>query len=325
MKKRASLLLAVMLSCLVGIGWTPIAQGGNFSQQGDASARKAKRGPARPVTIPVGIKVKGDKSQELQLLDLTVTEDGETQQMLSIRSTYTNSPMSLAVLIQDDLVSSVSLEIKALRQFIAKLPKGSRVMIGYIRSGSLDVRQKFTTDLDKAAGALRTPLGLASAAPFNPYVEVLEGLGRFDSQPAGRRAMLVVSDGLDTSRGIDSSNPGQSIDLQRAINQAQRRSVAVYSFYSPSAGFGGGGNQLLIGNGQGSLSRLSSETGGRAYFQGTGAPVSFNPFLSELNAYLDRQIALTYLSTHPSKGLHRLQIRAVASAVDLTYPSGYSR
>jgi len=326
MKNRRSVLLSIALfSCLVGISWAPCSGGRAFPLQGDSSSKKPKRGSARPVTVPVGIKVRGTKPEELQLLDLNVTEDGETQSMLSIRSVYTNSPMAIAILIQDDLVSSASLEIKALREFITKSPKGSRVMIGYIRSGSLEVRQKFTTDLEKAASALRAPLGLASAAPFNPYVEVLEGLSRFDSQPAGRRSMLVVSDGLDTSRGIDSSSPGQSLDLQRTINQAQRRSVAVYSFYVPSVGLTSSNNQFLIGNGQSSLERLSTETGGRAFFQGTGAPVSFNPFLSELRAALDRQIALTYLSTHANKGFHRLQIRSLTAGVELTYPAGYTR
>jgi len=323
MKNRGSVLLIAGL--LLGAVFVPEPVSHALPSQGDASSRKAKRGVARPVTVPVGIKLRGKKPEEIQLLDLNVTEDGEAQSMLSIRSIYTNSPMSIAILLQDDLVSSVSLEVKALKEFIVKLPKGTRVMIGYIRSGSLEVRQKFTTDLDKAASVLRAPLGLASAAPFNPYVEVLEALSRFDSQPGGRRSMLVISDGLDTSRGIDSSDPGQSVDLQRAINQAQRRATAVYSFYAPGVALASSGNQVLSGNGQSSLQRLATETGGKAFFQGTGAPVSFNPYLTELSARLDQQIALTYLSTHGSKGFHRLQIRSLTAAVELTYPAGYTR
>lgn len=322
---RLLLVMAGLSGCLVVFGWAPNSTGRALSPQGDSASKKAKKRVARPVTVPVGIKVRGTKAEELQLLDLNVSEDGEAQTMLSIRSAYTNSPMAIAILIQDDLVSSVSLETKALRQFIVKLPKGSRVMIGYIRSGSLDVRQKFTTDLEKAASMLRGPLGVASAAPFNPFVEVIEGLSRFDAQPGGRRSMLVISDGLDTSRGIDSSDPGQSLDLQRAINQAQRRSVAVYSFYSPSVALASAGNLILIGNGQGSLARMATETGGRAFFQGTGAPVSFSPFIEELSGRLERQIALTYLSTHGNKGFHRLQIRALTTTAELTYPAGYPR
>ncbi|MFN2492983.1 MAG: hypothetical protein ABR501_08875, partial [Pyrinomonadaceae bacterium] len=199
---------------------------------------------------------------ELQTVDLAVSEDGEPQTILSIRSMGTSTPINLSVLIQDDVVSSVSLEIRSLSDFIRRLPHGSRVSVGYLRSGSLQVRQKFTTDLEKAAKSLRPPLGLASAAPYNPYVEIIEALKRFDSQPAGRRAILLVSDGLDVSRGVDSSSASQSLDLERAITDAQRRSVAIYSFFAPTVLSAASGT--LIGNAQSSLQRLSDETGGHA-------------------------------------------------------------
>jgi len=229
------------------------------------------------------------------------------------------------VLIQDDLVSSAGNEIKPIGEFIRKLPAGSRVMVAYIRSGSLQVRQKFTSDLDRAARALRMPLGVASASPFNPYVEVIEALNRFESQPSGRRSMLLISDGLDVARGVDSSSASQSLDLQRAINEAQRRSVAVYSFFEPSITLNQTNNGLLTGNAQSSLERLSSETGGRAYFQGTGAPVSFDPFLKDLDDRLQKQLAVTFLSTHLKKGFHKLQIRSVTPGIELSYPTGYIR
>ena len=322
-KDRAVLLLTVLLGCSLGI--SVITNAGAAVQSPDrTTAKKDSRGVAKPVTIPVGIRVRGAKPEpELQIIDLTIFEDGEPQSNLSIRSIGTNSPLTIEFLIQDDLVSSVSNEIKPIREFIRRLPKGSRVMVGYVRTGTLEVRQKFTSDLEKAANALRVPLGLASAAPFNPYVELLEGISRLDSQPAGRRAILLISDGLDISRGLESSSAGQSVDLQRAINEAQRRAVAVYSFYAPSITVDG--NQLLISNAQGSLQRLSDETGGRAFFQGTGAPVSFAPFLGELISSLDRQVALTYLSTHTKKGFHRLQIRTSTPGVELTHPAGYTR
>src|SRR5678815_3658549 len=56
--------------------------------------------------------------------------------------------LNLAILIQDDLISQVSNEIGVTRDFIRSLPQGSRVMVGYITAGSLQVRQPFTTDLE---------------------------------------------------------------------------------------------------------------------------------------------------------------------------------
>ena len=196
-------------------------------------------------------------------------------------------------------------------------------MVGYIRTGSLQVRQKFTTDLEKAAKAVRPPNGLASAAPYNPYVEVIEALKKFEAQPAGRRAILLVSDGLDTSRGVDSSGPTESLDLQRAINEAQRKSVAVYGFYVPTVA--AGTSSILVGNAQSSLLKLANETGGKAFFQGTGPPVSFDPFIRELDQSLEKQIAVTFLSTHPSKGFHKIAVKSSTPDVDVTHPSGYYR
>lgn len=286
---------------------------------GQGGARRS-RGAPRPVTVPVTIKVNKPET-EIRVVDLMVREDGEVQSLLSIRRPADN-PVTLAVLLQDDLVSSVASEARGVADFIRDLPAGSRVMVGYIRSGSLQVRRKFTTDLYRAAASVRPPLGSANASPFNPYVEIIEALRRFDSQPLGRRAILVVSDGLDVSRGLDSSSPSASIDLSRAIREAQRRGVAIYSIFAPPAI---SGNRLLIGNGQSSLQRLSDETGGKAFFQGTLAPVSFQPFLREISSTLERQIALTYLSTHPNKGFHRLEVKPLDRDVEVRHPAGYVR
>jgi len=294
--------------------------------RGDDRTRNATGSDARPVIIPLTIRLKGEtppSETELQTVDLTVNEDGDPQTILSIRSMGSNSPLNLMILVQDDVVPSIGLEIKSMANFISKLPRGSRVSVGYLHSGSMQVRQKFTSDLEKAARALRVPIGVASVAPYNPYVEVIDAAKRFDAQPAGRRAILLVSDGLDVSHGIDSSGPGQSLDLQRAITETQRRSIAVYSFYAPAALTAT--DSSLVANAQSSLTRLSDETGGKAFFQGFGPPTSFDPFLKELNSRLERQIALTYLSTHPGKGFHRVKITSSTPGVDVSYPSGYKR
>jgi len=312
-----SISVAFALLCSCAFGQAPTVSGGDG----------ASRGTGKPVTIPVTIRVKeetGIKEEgEFQNIDLTISEDGEPQTIISLRGIGTSSPITLAVLIQEDLVPSVGNEIKDLAEFIRTLPRGSRVMIGYLRTGSLQVRQKFTTDLERAASSLRPPAGFASAGPYNPYVEVIEALKRFESQPLGRRAILLVSDGLDISRGVDSSSPTQSVDLQRAVNESQRRGVAIYGFYAPT--LVAASNPSLASNAQSSLLRLSNETGGLAFFQGTGAPVSFEPFIRELDLSLQKQAALTFLSTHLRKGFHRIEVKSSTPGVRVSSPSGHVR
>ena len=283
---------------------------------------RTSRGAPKPVTVPVSIRLRQSTAVEMRIVDFLLREDGEIQREIS-RRTPIDSPMTLAILFQDDLVSSVSVETRNMANFIRNEPGGSRVMVTYIRQGSLEVRRKFTNELDKAAQSVRVPQGTAGAGAYNPYVEIIEGLRRFDSQPLGRRAMIVISDGIDISRGLDSSTPGQSVDLQRAITEAQRRSVAIYSIFAPSAA---PTQQALSLNGQSCLQQLSDETGGRAFFQGTsGAPVSFDPFLKEIDSLMSKQIALTYLSTHTNKGFHKLDIKPLERDVEIRHPAGYTR
>jgi hypothetical protein len=201
------------------------------------------------------------------------------------------TPLNIAILIQDDLVSQVGNDLDVTRDFIRSLPAGSRVMIGYITSGTLQVRQPFTTDLDRAASSLRLPLASQAASPFNPYVEVSEALRKFDAGWKGANALLLISDGLDISRGFDSTAAGNTLDLHRAIKHANERNVAVYSFYAPSVGLTSR-SRLAASYGQSSLNRLASETGGKAFFQGSSGFVSFDSHFRRLREALNAQHSL---------------------------------
>lgn len=209
--------------------------------------------------------------------------DSETMQTIE--------PLNLAILIQDDLVPQVGSELGVTREFIRSLPKGSQVMVGYITSGSLQVRQSFTTDLDKAARSLRVPIGSTTASPYNPYVEVIEALKKFKNEGStNANAILLISDGLDTSRGFDSTAAGNTLDIHRAIEKAKELRVAVFSFYAPSVGLTSR-SRLAASYGQSSLNRISNETGGRAFFQGTTGFVTFDSYFDRLREQLNRQYA----------------------------------
>jgi len=205
-------------------------------------------------------------------------------------SLQTIEPLNLAVLIQDDLVPHVGNELGVTREFIRSLPKGSQVMVGYITSGALQVRQPFTTDLDKAARSLRIPVGSTSSSPFNPYVEVIDAMKKFKGEWPNANAVLLISDGLDTSRGFDSTAAGHTLDIERAISEGNKRRISVFSFYAPSVGLTSQ-SRLAASYGQSSLNRLSNETGGRAFFQGMTGFVTFDSYFARLRETLNRQYA----------------------------------
>jgi len=199
-------------------------------------------------------------------------------------------PLNIAILVQDDLISRVGNELGVTRDFIRSLPAGSRVMVGYITAGSLQVRQPFTTEVNLAAKSLRIPIASTSASSYNPYVEVIEALKKFDSSWKGHNAVLLISDGLDTSRGFDATTAGHTIDIDRAIKEANKREVAIFSFYAPSVGLNSR-SYLAASYGQSSLNRVSDQTGGKAFFQGTTGFVTFDSYFSRLREQLNRQYA----------------------------------
>lgn len=285
-----------------------------------------QRQAVRTVTIPISIftktELRENQAQEYVQADrLIVREDKDEQQILSIRS-VSDTPMSIALIIQEDLASTFNLQIKDIQEFIRNLPRGTRVMIAYTRAGSMQVPQRFTDDLDKAASTLRIVSGSPNAAPRSPYDGVKEVVDRFEGVPAGRRAILLFSDGLDTSQGASLASITQSFDLEQAVLRAQRRGVAIYSFYSPTASTENA-NSTLVYAAQGGLNKIAEQTGGRAFFQGSIAPISYVPFFKELNIALNRQFSITYLSTHMKKGYYRVEVTSTNPEVKIEHPKGY--
>jgi VWFA-related protein len=312
LSKRA-VVLAVVAAIMLAVVTSAIAR------------RRSQQVPVneRDVTILVTVHAHDARSrrlaESLKPEDFSVREDDRPQSIVSVKQPN-QSPIIVAVLIQDDLVSRVNNEIRGLKDFIRRLPEGSRVMTGYITVGSLRVTQDFTTDRNRAADSLRILVGSTSASPFNPYVEVLEALRRFDSQPAGRRMVLLVSDGLDVSRGFRNASPSLSMDLDRAIEIAQQRSIAVFTFYAPSAGLTSW-SHLAVSFGQGCLNRIADETGGEAFFSGTDF-VSFDSYFRELNELLVRQWLVTYRSTGVEPGFRKIEVKTEYD-LELLHPSGY--
>src|SRR2546430_10275160 len=98
------------------------------------------------------------------------------------------TPLNIAILIQDDLISSVANELGVTRDFIRSLPAGSRVMVGYITAGSPPERQPFTTAFRRAGKSLRYSLSNTPPSAYNPYVEVIETIKTFASSWKGHHA-----------------------------------------------------------------------------------------------------------------------------------------
>src|ERR1700749_3769832 len=69
------------------------------------------------------------------------------------------SGLQLVVLLDDSSRGNLGLQLNDIRTFLNGLPPTTQVAIGYMRNGSPNLVQKFTTDHAQAAKSLRLPSG----------------------------------------------------------------------------------------------------------------------------------------------------------------------
>jgi hypothetical protein len=241
--------------------------------------------------------------------------------------------LQLFILIDDTSDTSLGSQLEDLRSFITAQPATTAIGIGYMRNTTINLAQNFTTDHALSAKALRLPLGSlgASDSPYLSLVSLLKGW----PQSKIRREVLMITDGIDRLRGegarasFDSPYnsragmaPGPvmpyiSVDVDTASDAAQRAGVIVYSIYARGVGHMGR-NYMEGTNGQNGLSKLAEETGGEAFYLGLQNPVSFKPYLDELQMFLDNQYYLAFQAKPGKKdGLQRIKISTETPKVEI--------
>jgi len=222
----------------------------------------------------------------------------------------------LAVLIDDSLDSSVASQFGDLKAFIMAQPSTTSIAVFYGRNGVAMLGQDFTNDHALAAKALRMPIG-GQGAFSSPYLTLLDLMKRWPAT-GDRRSILLVSSGIDYFRG----NWGlMSPDLQSTIERAQKENINIWTIYSPDAGHQGRGF-FRVSNAQANLSQLSDETGAESYYLGFGVPVTFKPYLDEIQLHLNNQYLLSFESSGGKKGrFERMRVVTEVPSVEFLTPS----
>ena len=127
----------------------------------------------------------------------------------------------------------------------------------------------------------------------------------------------MVTDGVDRYSGarFDPENPY----VRAATSDAQKAGVIVYSIY-----FRGAGRVdrsfLVTDGGQNYLTQVSGDTGGKVYLEGFGNPVSFAPFLSDIQHKLQNQYELSFVSSS-KPGLQQIKVKTSQPNTTLLYPA----
>jgi hypothetical protein len=227
------------------------------------------------------------------------------------------SGLQLVVLLDDSSRSNLGSQLNDVRSFLNGLPPTAQVAIGYMRNGTANLVQNFTTDHGLAAKALRLPQGVPGGNG-SPYFCISDLVKRW---PVGnndvRREVIMVTDGVDRYSGarFDPENPY----VRAATSDAQKAGVIIYSIYYRDAGRLDRSLAATDG-GQNYLTQISGDTGGKVYLEGFGNPVSFSPFLSDIQRKLQNQYELTFVST-AKPGLQPIRVKTNQPNTSLQFPA----
>jgi hypothetical protein len=255
--------------------------------------------------------------------DVTVKVENRATNLLNLAHVPPNGSQ-VALLIDDGLRTSIGGELNNLRAFITSLPQGTEVYVGFMQNGRVvpaNDMHGFTTDRAAAAQSLRIPMGLrgASASPYFCLSDFVKNWPSSAENQSGQqsqqfthkaRIVLMITNGVDPYNGSTNITNQNSPYVAAAVTDAQRAGVPVYSIYYSDAGFGRGRGSF---SGQSYLLQVAQGTGGAAYYQGTGSPVSLVPFLKQFQ----NALAETYVATFPVEANNK---KMVSLKVSTTLP-----
>jgi hypothetical protein len=262
--------------------------------------------------------------------DVTIKVDNRITPLLNLSPVPPNGAQ-IALLIDDGLRTRIGSELDNLRAFLTGLPQGTEVFVGYMQNGRVvsgSDNAGFTTDRAAAAQGLRMSMGLrgASASPYFCLSDFVKNWpagaegqpGPQSQQPAHKaRIVLMITNGVDPYNGSTSILNQDSPYVANAVTDAQRAGVPVYSIYYNDAGFGRGRGSF---SGQSYLQQVAQGTGGTAYYQGTGSPVSLAPFLKQFQTAITETYVATF-SVNPSKNMVSLKLSTTLPKTKIYAPS----
>ncbi|HJY81567.1 MAG TPA: VWA domain-containing protein [Candidatus Binatia bacterium] len=270
------------------------------------------------VTDPQGRYVSGLRPE-----DFVVYEDGVPQD-ITYFNTGENEPVSLGLIVDvsGSMISKIDRAKLALRRLLDTIHPQDEVFIEAFNSQPF-LLQDFTDSrllLSQAISALRPVGGTAL------YDAILDGLHRVKRGRHQKKALIVISDGLDTA---------SLSSLNQTVNAARRSGVLVYAIGigNPNGGFRMGGAQItigpfVIGGGAGglddeqidtrTLQEASDATGGKLFVLNTADVVGNTGVLENATQTISRELRSQYSLGYTSslRGSHYRSLRVETRRAD---------
>ena len=215
------------------------------------------------------------------------------------------SGLQLVVLLDDSSRGNLGLQLNDIRSFVTGLPPthagSDRLYAQRDAEPGAELHQRPRRRRPSPSACPGTAGG--NGSPYFCLSDLVKHWPGGDSNV--RREVIMVTDGVDRYSGgrFDPDNPY----VQAATSDAQKAGVIVYSIYYRGAGRFDR-SALVTDGGQNYLTQVSGDTGGKVYLEGFGNPVSFAPFLSDIQRKLQNQYELSFVST-AKPGLQSIRVK----------------
>jgi len=259
----------------------------------------------------------------LQRPDFEIFEDGKKQDLRYFER-ETDRPLTLALLVDTSGSQQTVLpaEKEAAIAFLREVLRPSDLASLVTFDVNIDLLQDFTADLERLERAIRrarinAPVGLGPLPRTNA-----KGTRLFDAvylttqekleQEAGRKAIIVISDGVDM---------GSDKKLKEAMEAAQRSDTFIYSIrVADPIAYGRSGDTFV---GMTILEDLARETGGRAF--NVKDPDKLKDAFAQIADELRSQYSLGYSTTNHARDgrFRKIDVRVKGDGLRVQARRGY--
>jgi hypothetical protein len=248
--------------------------------------------------------------------DLTVKVNGKDSNITNwtpLRGV--NDRLELVVMMDSGAQTSLSTQLGEIKSFVMSLPPEAKVTLAYMENGAAQLTGPLTTDHNAALKGLHIPAGFpgSDASPYFCLSDLAQHWPSNDR--TARREVVMISDGVDY---YGSRWDMQDPNMEAAITDSVRAGLVVYSIFWENKGRFDRG-MAANASGQNLLLQVTQATGGNSYWEGTGNPVSFQPFFQDLQRRLQNQYELSFtapLKNKPEVGNLKLRVSGVSGKVD---------
>jgi VWFA-related protein len=281
------------------------------------------------VNVLCSVRAKnGGLVANLEKKDFKVFEDGKEQE-IKYFTRETDLPLTIGLLIDTSASQErlMDIEKRAASQFFSKVLRKNDLAFLMQFGSEAELLQDETNSpklLQDGLNRLRpsVPVGGLHPGPV-PTQQNTAGTILFDAvylasneklkSEVGRKAMVLITDGVDT---------GSRISRDKSIEAAQKADAIVYSIdYEDRSAYGFG--TFNVGNGDGDLKRMSSETGGQVFR--VDRKNSLDDIFRQIQEEMRSQYVIGYTPAGSKKdgSYHKLEIRAANKDYKVQARKGY--